>query len=57
MIDETRTKESYEDECQEIRAELIRVVQAHPKLMISQIIGILEILKADMVERIPKTDT
>ena len=56
MTDETRDRDSYEYECNEFRSELIRVIKAHPDLMISQVIGILEILKADMVERIEKTD-
>ena len=56
MTDETRSKEDYQEECDQLRRELIAVVKAHPDVMTSQAVGILEILKYDLIEKLPPED-
>jgi hypothetical protein len=56
MTDNTRSKEDYQDECDQLQRELIAVVKAHPELMRSQVVGILEILKFDLIEKLTPED-
>ena len=56
MTDETRSKEDYQEECDQLRRELIAVVKAHPDVMASQAVGILEILKYDLIEKLTPED-
>ena len=56
MTDNTRSKEDYQDECDQLQRELIAVVKAHPEPMRSQVVGILEILKFDLIEKLTPED-
>ena len=56
MTDETRNKEDYQEECDQLRRELIAIVKSHPNVMASQAVGILEILKYDLIEKLTPED-
>ncbi len=53
MTDETSPAES---EADQLRRELIACVKSHPDLLTSQTVGILEILKFDLIEKLKPED-
>ena len=51
MTDETKEERTEADDLQE---ELAKVINSHPNLTCFQIVGTLEYLKAEFIERTPR---